>query len=67
METLTPTSETDGLCEQIKRFVAEHPDTALVAIDTFQIIRNSTTDTSYANDYDEVRKLLCKDLCQAPL
>ena len=48
---------TDGLCEQIKSFVAEHPDTALVAIDTFQIIRNSTTDTSYANDYDEVRKL----------
>lgn len=47
----------DGLCEQIKSFVAEHPDTALVAIDTFQIIRNSTADTSYANDYDEVRKL----------
>ena len=47
----------DGLCEQIKSFVAEHPDTALVAIDTFQIIRNSTVDTSYANDYDEVRKL----------
>ena len=47
----------DGLCEQIKSFVAEHPDTALVAIDTFQIIRNSTADTSYANDYDEIRKL----------
>ena len=47
----------DGLCEQIKSFLAEHPDTALVAIDTFQIIRNSTADTSYANDYDEVRKL----------
>ncbi len=48
---------TDGLCEQIKSFVTEHPDTALVAIDTFQIIRNSTADTSYANDYDEIRKL----------
>lgn len=47
----------DGLCEQIKSFVAAHPDTALVAIDTFQIIRNSTADTSYTNDYDEVRKL----------
>lgn len=47
----------DGLCEQIKSFVAEHPDTVLVAIDTFQIVRNSTADTSYANDYDEVRKL----------
>ena len=48
---------TGGLGEQIKSFVAEHPDTILVAIDTFQIIRNSTADTSYANDYDEVRKL----------
>jgi len=48
---------TDGLCEQIKSFIAEHPVTALVAIDTFQIIRNSTADTSYASDYDEVRKL----------
>jgi len=47
----------DGLCEQINSFVAEHLDTALVAIDTFQIIRSSTADTSYANDYDEVRKL----------
>ena len=48
---------TDGLCEQIKSFVAEHHDTVLVAIDTFQIVRNSTADTSYANDYDEIRKL----------
>ena len=48
---------TDGLCEQITSFVTEHPDTVLIAIDTFQIIRNSTADTSYANDYDEVRKL----------
>jgi len=47
----------DGLYEQIKSFVAEHSDTALVAIDTLQIIRNSTADSSYANDYDEVRKL----------
>jgi len=25
----------DGLCDQIRRFVAEHPDTVLVVIDTF--------------------------------
>lgn len=47
----------DGLCEQIRNFVSEHPDTVLVAIDTFQIVRASTTDTSYANDYDDVRKM----------
>lgn len=48
---------TDGLCEQIRSFVKEHPDTVLVAIDTFQVIRGFSNDTSYANDYDEVRKL----------
>lgn len=47
----------DGLCEQIKDFVRQHPDTALVAVDTFQVIRSSGVDTSYANDYSEVRKL----------
>lgn len=47
----------DGLCEQIRNFVSEHPDTVLVAIDTFQIVRANTTDTSYANDYDDVRKI----------
>lgn len=47
----------DGLCEQIRNFVSEHPDTVLVAIDTFQIVRASNTDTSYANDYDDVRQM----------
>ena len=47
----------DGLCEQIRNFVSEHPDTVLVAVDTFQIVRANTTDTSYANDYDDVRKM----------
>lgn len=47
----------DGLCEQIRNFVSNHPDTVLVAIDTFQIIRTNSTDTSYANDYDEVRQM----------
>ena len=47
----------DGLCEHIGSFVTEHPDTVMVAIDTFQIIRNSSADSSYSNDYDEVRKL----------
>ena len=47
----------DGLCEQIRKFVSEHPDTVLVAIDTFQIVRANTADTSYANDYDDVRRM----------
>ena len=47
----------NGLDEQIRNFVAEHHDTALVAIDTFQIIRDRTVDTSYANDYEEVRQI----------
>ncbi|NBK79439.1 hypothetical protein D5272_12795 [bacterium D16-76] len=46
-----------GLCEQIQDFVREHPDTVLVAIDTFQIVRAGSQDVSYANDYEEVRKL----------
>lgn len=50
-------SLTDGLCDDIRSFVKEHPDTVFVAIDTFQVIRSYTADTSYANDYDELRKL----------
>lgn len=46
-----------GLCEQIRAFVQEHPDTVLVAIDTFQIIRSGGQDISYATDYEEVREL----------
>lgn len=47
----------DTLCAQIEQFVFDHRDTALVIIDTFQIVRVNGIDTSYANDYDEVRKL----------
>ena len=47
----------DDLCFQIEQFISEHRDTVLVIIDTFQIVRVGGIDTSYANDYDEVRKL----------
>ena len=47
----------DDLCFQIEQFILEHRDTVLVIIDTFQIVRVGGIDTSYANDYDEVRKL----------
>lgn len=45
------------LCEQIQGFIETQSDTALVIIDTLQIVRNSNIDTSYANDYDELRRL----------
>lgn len=47
----------NGLCEEIQNFIGEHPDTTLIIIDTFQIVRNNNIDTSYANDYDELRRL----------
>ena len=47
----------DELCMQISKFILEHPDTVLVIIDTFQIVRNNGIETSYANDYEEVRAL----------
>ena len=47
----------DELCMQISKFILEHPDTVLVIIDTFQIVRNNGVETSYANDYEEVRAL----------
>ncbi|MCH5298727.1 MAG: AAA family ATPase [Ruminococcus sp.] len=47
----------DGLLEQIEGFVSLYPDTVLVTIDTFQMIRNADKDTSYSNDYQEIEKL----------
>lgn len=45
------------MCSQIETFKKEHDELSLVVIDTFQIIRNSGRDISYANDYEEVRIL----------
>ena len=53
----------DSLCEQIQNFKDEHPALALVAIDTFQIVRGNAPDVSYADDYADVRKL--KELADA--
>ena len=48
----------NGLEEQLKRFVEEHPDTRLIIIDTLQKIREAGGDKySYANDYELVGKL----------
>mgnify|MGYP002510532941 CR=1 len=47
----------DGLCQQIEDFVAEHPDTVLIAIDTFQLVRTNSGEPSYAGDYQEIAKM----------
>jgi len=46
-----------GLEGQIETFIAEHPDTVLVIIDTLQLVRRTVFDTSYANDYRELSAL----------
>lgn len=47
----------DGLCQQIEDFVSEHPDTVLIAIDTFQLVRTNSGEPSYAGDYQEIAKM----------
>ena len=47
----------DGLEEQLRQFLAEHPDTVLVIIDTLQMIRGTTYDNTYANDYRDLSAL----------
>lgn len=46
-----------GLEEQIETFVSEHPDTALIIIDTIQIVRSTVRDNTYANDYKDLTAL----------
>ena len=44
-----------GLEQQIERFLSEHPDTALIVIDTLQRIRSSSNDANpYASDYRDL-------------
>lgn len=46
-----------GLEEQLRTFLDEHPDTVLVIIDTLQMIRGTTYDNTYANDYRDLSAL----------
>lgn len=46
-----------GLEEQIVYFLAEHPDTVLIIIDTIQMVRNVTYDNTYATDYRDLTAL----------
>ena len=48
----------DGLEEQLKKFLEEHPDTRLVIIDTLQKIRGEGGEKySYSNDYEVISRL----------
>jgi hypothetical protein len=47
----------NGLVEQMENFITEHPDTALIIIDTLQMIRGTNYDNTYANDYRDLSVL----------
>ena len=47
----------NGLEEQIENFIAEHPDTELIIIDTLQMIRGNGYENTYANDYRDLSVL----------
>ena len=48
----------NGLDEQLTKFIAEHPDTKLIIIDTLQKVREVGGDNySYANDYEIITRL----------
>lgn len=47
----------DELTEQLERFFREHPDMSIIIIDTLQMIRETTYDNTYANDYRDMPAL----------
>ena len=44
----------EGLSDQIRWFLDEHPNTRLIVIDTLQKIRQAKSDNLYAQDYKDV-------------
>lgn len=46
-----------GLIEQLEGYMADHPDTKLVMLDTLQIVRNGIYDNAYSADYSDLRVL----------
>jgi len=47
----------DGLIVQLESFVRSYPDTGLIVVDTLQRIRDEERESTYANDYREIRKI----------
>ncbi len=47
----------DDLESQISSFLLLHPDTALIVVDTFQMVRGNANEPSYGGDYQDMQKL----------
>lgn len=47
----------DLLEARIYNFIAQHPTTRLIVIDTLQIARGTSKEPTYGGDYDDVRKI----------
>ena len=47
----------DDLESQISSFLLSHPDTVLIVVDTFQMVRGSSNEPSYGGDYQDMQKL----------
>ena len=43
--------------EQISSFLLSHPDTVLIVVDTFQMVRGNSNEPSYGGDYQDMQKL----------
>ena len=43
--------------EQISSFLLSHPDTVLIVVDTFQMVRGNINEPSYGGDYQDMQKL----------
>ena len=47
----------DGLEETIEKFLRKYPNTRLIVIDTFQMVRGSSKEPTYGGDYADAQKL----------
>ena len=47
----------DDLEAQISSFLLLHPDTVLIVVDTFQMVRGNSAEPSYGGDYQDMQKL----------
>ena len=48
---------TGELESQISSFLLSHPDTVLIVVDTFQMVRANNNEPSYGGDYQDMQKL----------
>lgn len=47
----------DGLDKTIEKFLHKYPNTRLIVIDTFQMVRGSSKEPTYGGDYADAQKL----------